>query len=152
MSNKYCGFTLIEVMLVVVILSVLAAIAVPSLTASADVAREKADITTGRVVKAALDRYEIEKGIYPQIGEINTVNGKITGEGFIPKYIKKLDPTITQQITEEINKGFGIAEILQGQSFPEPTNLVMIFLTSDGSEAEVRVYNKSLTDVLWSSE
>jgi len=152
MSNRGYGFTLIEVMLVVVILSVLAAIAVPRLAASADVAREKADIITGREVKAALDRFQIEKGIYPRIGEISTLNGKITGEGFIPDYIKILDSTITQQITEEANKGFGIAEIDQGESFPEPTNLIMIFLTTDGTAAEVRVYNKSLTEILWSSD
>lgn len=152
MSNKSRGFTLIEVMLVVVILSILAAIAVPRLSASADVAREKADITTGREVKAALDRFQIEKGIYPRIGEISTLNGKITGGGFVPEYIKRLDTTTTQQITEEVNKGFGIAEIGQGQSFPEPINLIMIFLTNDGSEAEVRVYNKTLAEVLWSSE
>lgn len=152
MANKNQGFTLIEVMLVVVILSILAAIAVPSLAASADFAREKADITTGREVKAALDRFQIEKGIYPRTGEISTLDGKITGDGFIPDYIKRLDTTITQQITEEANKGFGIAEIGPGQSFPEPSNLIMIYLTNDGSEAEVRVYNKSLTEVLWSSE
>ncbi|KUO58798.1 MAG: N-terminal cleavage protein [Gracilibacter sp. BRH_c7a] len=152
MSNRGYGFTLIEVMLVVVILSVLAAIAVPRLAASADVAREKADITTGREVKAALDRYQIEKGTYPEIEEISPSNGEITGEGFIPDYIKILDSTITQQITEEANKGFGIAEIDQGESFPEPTNLIMIFLTTDGTAAEVRVYNKSLTEILWSSD
>ncbi len=152
MINKSRGFTLIEVMLVVVILSILAAIAVPRLTASADIAREKADITTGREVKAALDRFQIEKGLYPRIGEISTSNGEVTGQGFVPEYIKRLDPTITQQITEEVNKGFGIVEMGQEQSFPEPSNLIMIFLTNDGSEAEVRVYNKSLAEILWSSE
>ena len=152
MTRRDFGFTLMEVMLVVIILSVLAAVAIPRLTASSDTAREKADITSGREVKAALDRYQIEKGLYPRIGEINAVDGKITGDGFIPDYIKRLDPSVTQQITEEGYKGFGIAEIGQGQNYPEPEKLIMIYLASDGSQAEVKVYNKSLSEVLWSSD
>lgn len=150
-TQKNEGFTLIEVMLVVIILSVLAAIAVPRLTVSADIAREKADITTGREVKAALDRFQIEKGIYPRIGEISSANGTITGDGFIPDYIKKLDRSTTQQITAETYKGFGIAKIDGGHIYT-PVNLIMIYLTDEGNLAEVRVYNKTLTDILWSSD
>lgn len=152
MIRREHGFTLIEVMLVVIILSILTAVALPRLTASADTAREKADITSGREVKAALDRYQIEKGLYPRIGEISAVDGKITGDGFVPDYIKRLDPSVTQQITEERYQGFGIAEIAQGQVLREPEKIIMIYLAGDGSQAEVRVYDKSLSKILWSSE
>lgn len=149
--KKNCGFTLMEVMLVVIIIAMLAAVAVPRLTTSAELARQKADITTGREVKVALDRYYVEKGVYPKIGELTAVNGKITGEEFIPQYISKLDSTVTQQTAEESRKGFGIAELGERRSYPEPANLIMLYLTRDGSAAEVRVYNKDLSQIIWSS-
>lgn len=151
MIKKINGFTLMEVMLVVIILSILAMIALPRLTASAGIAREKADIITGREVKTALDRYQIEKGIYPRVGDISAHNGTVIGAGFVPDYIKKLDSSTTQQVTELNRRGFGIAEIVSGGEYPQPQNLIMIYLTRDGSEAEVGVFNNTLTELLWSS-
>jgi len=145
------GFTLLEIMLVVVILSILAAIAVPRLAATSDSAREKADITTGREVKSALDRYQIENGSYPRLNELRAVNGEVKGTQFIPGYIKRLDATVTQQNASQDKKGFGITESVEGNNYSEPPNLIMIYLSTDGSAAEVEVYNKSLTTVLWSS-
>lgn len=150
-EHKEKGFTLLEVMLVVVILSMLAAVAIPRLTISSEAAREKVDITTGREVKAALDRYQIENGTYPQLGKLRAENGEITGLGFIPEYFRKLDFKVTQQTAPDNQKGFGIAEIGQGNNYPDPQNLIMIYLTTDGSAAEVKVFNKTLSEVLWSS-
>lgn len=140
-----------EVMLVIVILSILAAVAIPRLTASSEAAREQADIITGREVKSALDRYQIEKGIYPCYGELKAENGKVTGHGFIPEYFKSLDPGVTQQNISEERSGFGIAEIGQGNYCPDPQNLIMIYLTIDGSAAEVKIFDRTLSKVLWSS-
>lgn len=150
--EKNHGFTLLEIMLVVVIISMLAAIAVPRLAASAETAREKADITTAREVKSALDRYQVENGTYPLAGELHAVNGEISGSLFIPAYIRKLDPTVTQQYAEEKKKGFGIAVLDSADgNDPESQNLIMIYLSVDGSFAEVKVYDRTLTKVLWSS-
>lgn len=152
MKNKReKGFTLLEVMLVVVILSMLAAVAVPRLTASSDVAREKADITTGREVKSALDRYQIENGVFPSLGELIAENGKVEGRGFIPEYIARLDRSVTQQNALDSEKGFGIKELGIENNDSDPQNLIMIYLTSDGFGAEVKVYDKTLKTVLWSS-
>lgn len=87
-TGKEDGFTLIEIMLVIVIIAMLAAIAVPRLTASAETARQKADITTGHELKAALDRYQVENGEYPKFDEMTAKNGEITCSKFIPQYIK----------------------------------------------------------------
>jgi len=149
-SKSDNGFTLLEMMLVIIIISMLAAIAIPRLSNSSETAREKADITTGREVKAALDRYQIEHGVYPKLGELTALNGRITGSGFIPEYIVKLDSTVTQQNAKDEHKGFGIAE-LGKENQTHAQNLIMIYLTTDGSAAEVRVYDKTLTKVLWSS-
>lgn len=145
------GFTLLEVMLVVVILAMLAASAVPRLAASAEFARAKVDITTGKEVKTALDRYQIEHGTYPRIGQLQTKNGEVLGLNFVPDYIRKLDNQVTQQAADEDKKGFGIAEFEPGSSFPKPDHLIMIYLTMDGKAAEVKVFDNDLIKELWSS-
>lgn len=145
------GFTLLEVMLVVVILTMLAAVAVPRLYASSETAREKADIITGRELKSALDRYQIENGVYPCWGELQAEEGKVTGQGFIPEYISRLDSTVTQQAASAERKGFAIASIRPDGHYPDPVRIIMIYLDSDGSAAEVMVFDKDLVEVLWSS-
>ena len=64
-SNQQKGFTLVELMLVVVIIGVLAAMVVPRLagrTEQAKVARATSDIAS---VGLALDLYELDLGRYP---------------------------------------------------------------------------------------
>ncbi len=68
MSNSR-GFTLVEVMVVVVILSILAAIVVPKIMGRPDEAREakvKQDI---RALSAALDLYRLDNYTYPTTDE-----------------------------------------------------------------------------------
>ncbi|UWG95730.1 prepilin-type N-terminal cleavage/methylation domain-containing protein [Dehalobacter sp. DCM] len=149
MKNRNRGFTLLEVMVVVVILAILAAVVIPRLVGSTDTAREKADITTGREVKSALDRYQVEKGIYPKTSEVTAASGTITCTGLIPTYVKKLDMSVTQQ-TAETGTGFGVGTIID-ETYSQPTNLIMLYLTADGSDAEVIVYKSDLTTALWSS-
>ncbi|MBI1371551.1 MAG: type II secretion system protein GspG [Phycisphaera sp.] len=63
------GFTLIELMLVMVILAVLAAIVLPSFTGRSQEARltaAKADIAN---IETALEAFEIDNGRYPEAGE-----------------------------------------------------------------------------------
>ncbi|MGD8911274.1 MAG: type II secretion system major pseudopilin GspG [Candidatus Thiodiazotropha sp.] len=63
--NKFKGFTLIEVMVVVVILSILAAIVVPKIMdrpEQARITKAKSDI---RALEAALNLYRLDNMIYP---------------------------------------------------------------------------------------
>ena len=65
--SSLTGFTLIEIMLVVIILGVLAAMVVPRLTGRSDDARRsvaKTDIESNLAL--ALDLYETDTGSYPQ--------------------------------------------------------------------------------------
>ena len=149
------GFTLLEVMMVIVILAVLTAIATQKFASSAEMARRNADIATGHQLKTALDRYQVENGVYPKTAEVTVTAGVVTATNFIPKYLSKLDNTTTQQKAIDPTKmGFGLAvlPVVNGVYSDTPTNLVMIYLNTAGSGAEVRVFNEKLeTTALWSS-
>ncbi|ERM91667.1 N-terminal cleavage protein [Caldanaerobacter subterraneus subsp. yonseiensis KB-1] len=56
------GFTLIELIVVIAILGILAAIAVPRVTTSLKTAKENADIANAQIIGQAAERYYIEKG------------------------------------------------------------------------------------------
>lgn len=149
------GFTLIEVLAVIIIIAGLSAIVIPKLVASTTNARQKADVATAHQVKAALDRYQVENGTYPELEDDKA--GKVTGAGFIPNYISKLDPETTQQVAEG-KEGFAVAALEKNASDEyvisdkdeTPTRLIMIYLSSDGLAAEVSAYDKDLK-VLWTS-
>lgn len=68
------GFTLIELLIVVAIIAILAAIAVPNFLeaqARSKVSREKNDM---RTIATALESYMVDHGTYPPHGEILTAN------------------------------------------------------------------------------
>jgi general secretion pathway protein G len=64
-SFKINGFTLIEVMVVVVILSILAAIVVPKIMGRPDDARITKAKTDIRSIEAALNLYRLDNMVYP---------------------------------------------------------------------------------------
>lgn len=59
------GFTLVEIMVVVVILSILAAIVVPKIMSRPDQAREVKVMQDIRALSAALDLYRLDNYTYP---------------------------------------------------------------------------------------
>ena len=152
------GFTLIEVLVVVIIIGILGAVVIPKLTSSTTNARRKADVATAHQVKAALDRYQVENGNYPKNTEFTADAGTVTSSNLIPKYISKLDKSTTQQIVPEGKKGFGVVYIAADATDPTKivipdtkTHTIMIYLFGDGLAAEVRAYDEGLNDVLWTS-
>lgn len=155
--KRESGFTLIEVMAVIIIIAAMAAVAIPRLATSTVSARQKADVGTAHQVKAALDRYQIENGMYLKSAELSAdSDGKVISTKLIPKYISKLDASTTQQnVPDGGKKGFGTASLETDYSIPDAkasvTNTIMIYLSSDGLAAEVRAYDETLTKVLWSS-
>jgi len=84
------GFTLIEIMLVVIILGVLAAMVVPKLTGRSDEARRsvaKTDIESGLAM--AIDLFEVDTGSYPS--ELNALLSAPGGvSGWKGPYLKKV--------------------------------------------------------------
>ena len=64
--NPQSAFTLVEIMLVVVIIGILAALVIPKIAGKSEEARETAahaDIYGG--IKSALDEYDVDNGFYP---------------------------------------------------------------------------------------
>ena len=64
-KKKFCGFTLIELMVVLVILGVLAALVVPSIIGRTDDARITAARTDIAALSQALKLYRLDNGAYP---------------------------------------------------------------------------------------
>jgi general secretion pathway protein G len=66
-TRHVSGFTLTEIMLVVVIIGILAALVIPKIAGSSERARvtaAQADINGG--IKSALGQYEVDNGFYPR--------------------------------------------------------------------------------------
>ena len=82
MKQKTQGFTLIEVMVVVVILGILAAIIAPKVMDRPDTARLVKAKTDIRAIESALNLYKLDNFNYP-----GTDEGL---EALIPKYIERL--------------------------------------------------------------
>jgi general secretion pathway protein G len=82
MKQKSQGFTLIEVMVVVVILGVLASIIVPKVMDRPDTARLVKANTDIRAIESALNLYKLDNFNYPSTDE--------GLEALIPKYIERL--------------------------------------------------------------
>jgi len=63
------AFTLIELLLVLVILAVLAAVVIPKLTGRVETARRNATIAELSHLKSAIDTFEVDNGRYPTSSE-----------------------------------------------------------------------------------
>lgn len=63
--NKQSGFTLIEIMVVVVILGVLGALIVPNIISAPDEARVAAAKSDIGAIGTALERYRLDNSVYP---------------------------------------------------------------------------------------
>lgn len=64
-KRGYKGFTLVELVVVLVILGVLVALAVPRFTASASKAKETTFCSNVRTIKSQLELYKMTTGSYP---------------------------------------------------------------------------------------
>lgn len=104
-TRKRGGFTLVELLLVMVILTTLAAIVVPKFTSRGKQARETAATTQISQLEVALDAFEVDNGYYPEgddgLADLMTAPSDATN--WRGPYMKKavvLDPWQNEYIYE----------------------------------------------------
>jgi general secretion pathway protein G len=94
---RYAAFTLVEMLLVLVILAVLAAIVIPKFSGRSQQAKETAAKSQISSIEIALDSFEVDTGSYPQgTGGLNAlVDQPNNAQNWKGPYLKKgvpLDP------------------------------------------------------------
>ncbi len=84
-TKGWAGFTLVELMIVVSILGILAALVIPKFTDASVLAQSAATLDTLRGTRVALERYKMDHGdTYPDIGDMwSALTGKTDLDGTI---------------------------------------------------------------------
>ncbi|WP_323844158.1 type II secretion system major pseudopilin GspG [Microbulbifer magnicolonia] len=92
--RKSGGFTLIEIMVVIVILGVLGALVVPNVLGRTGEARMKAAVVDLRAIETALDMYRMDNFVYPSSDQgLQALVAKPSGfpeaKNWVEPYLKK---------------------------------------------------------------
>ena len=85
--KKSKGFTLIELLIVVAIIGIIAAIAIPNLLNAIDRGKQKRTMADLRSMGTAIEEYAIDNNFYPSVNTYNDLEDQVT-----PSYIRKLPP------------------------------------------------------------
>jgi type II secretion system protein G len=78
------GFTLIELLIVVAIIGIIAAIAIPNLLNAIDRGKQKRTMADLRSLGTAIEEYSIDNNVYPTASDWSTLSGVVS-----PNYIRK---------------------------------------------------------------
>src|SRR3989441_9161008 len=88
MRRNQKGFTLIELLIVVAIVGVLAAIAIPNLLTAMQRSKQKRTMADIRTVATASEAYATDKNRYPNATDMSSLETEL-----VPTYIKVLPRT-----------------------------------------------------------
>jgi len=96
-TNKTSGFTLVEIMIVVAIIGLLAAIAIPNFVKARENAQLNSIFNNLRILEGAKDQWALEnkKGTGDAVADVNTVSDylkggtikNVVGETYVPQAI-----------------------------------------------------------------
>ncbi len=79
------GFSLLEVLIVVTIISAIATIAIPNLLNAIDRSRQSSTVADMRTIGSALEHYAVDHLSYPATGDLETLRRELE-----PDYVKQL--------------------------------------------------------------
>ena len=95
------GFTLVEIMIVVVIIGLLAAMAIPAFQKVRASSQDKAVLNNLRQLSSAADQYFLEKGV-------TSVNSSELVGTDTTQYIKQIQTVAGETYSSPVNQGAGV--------------------------------------------
>src|SRR5213594_3413136 len=116
MQQRQRGFTLIELLIVVAIVGIIAAIAIPNLLNAVDRAKQKRSMADMRTIGTALEAYATDQNFYPVSPTLVAI---------LPAVAAALQPTYTQAVP-----------LMDGWNRP------LYYGTADGTAYTLRSYGK----------
>ena len=90
MLNKQKGFTLIELLIVVAIIGIIAAIAIPNLLNAIDRGKQKRSMADLRSVGTSVEEYAIDNSFYPNVASEADIAGSALETSVEPIYIRNV--------------------------------------------------------------
>ena len=100
MKNSKKGFTLVEIMIVVVIIGLLAAMAIPAFKKVRDTSQKKAITNNLRQLASAADQYFLENGV------TTVTSANLVGTD---KFVKSVDAVAGETYPTSIDQGTAIS-------------------------------------------
>ena len=88
MRRRQGGFTLIELLIVVTIVGIIAALAIPNLRNAIDRAKQKATMTNIKSIANALEMYAVDNNTYPR--GMNDANSSAISAFLSPLYMRSI--------------------------------------------------------------
>ncbi len=82
-SSSQRGFTLVELMVVVAVIAILAAVAMPQFLSAADKAKSAKEVADMQIIKNATQLYMIDKNV-----DVPTTVENLYKEGYLTEYVK----------------------------------------------------------------
>jgi len=110
MFRKSEGFTLVELMVVVLIIGILVAIAIPVFNAAKANAQKKSCYANQRTIEGVVQTYQADSGVMPAAGTV------VAGGWAVPSYIKNAPfcPTDAAKAPYSINASGTVADCTFG--------------------------------------
>jgi general secretion pathway protein G len=87
---RAAGFTLIELLIVVAIIGIIAALAIPNLRNAIDRAKQKGTMANMKAIGNALEMYAVDNNTYPR--GLTDATGQVVGGYIAPLHIRSVPP------------------------------------------------------------
>jgi len=101
------GFTLVEILIVVIILGILAAIVIPQFTNASEDAKKSSTQSTLQVIRGQIELYKIKNGDTPP-----TDLTKLVTDGYLPSY--PVNPTTNATADWSYTASTGVLKATKG--------------------------------------